>query len=350
MLRRERLPHAILLTGPLGSGKLTMALDLGKAVNCLAPGQDGSPCGSCDSCVRVNSRVHPDLFLLEPQGRSLVHPIADIRRYMREMLVYKPYGYKTKVAIIRCAERLKEENGGALLKTLEEPTDNTLIILTAPDQSSVMGTLVSRCVTLRIPPLSPETARAELLARQGLSGPQAELTLALAGGALGQALSLNSARAFALWEKIGAIFGSPKGAARLEAASAFTGEIVAEMERLKKADRESDKASSKRAGEEAGGESEAVGDGAEGGDFEFLNLLYRLLRLFFRDAAALGATGSDRFLAGPAPSADLWRFAKNFPPRAYSFYEAKVSLLADSIARYFRPEFAWENFWVSLLI
>jgi len=183
MLSQNRLPHALLIAGPEGVGKRTLALALAQAVNCLHP-QEVEPCGVCSACGKIERGVHPDVTEMTPEGRLRVIKIDTIRE-LRSQAAFRPYEGKNKVYIILEAERMTAEAANALLKTLEEPPPASLIILTTPDESSLLPTIVSRCLRLNLAPLPRPTVEAWLTGERGLSPDQARLLAALSDGCLG---------------------------------------------------------------------------------------------------------------------------------------------------------------------
>ena len=117
MLVSGRMPHALLLTGPAGVGKHTLALALAQAVNCLGP-DPTEPCGVCSSCTKIARGTHPDVGELAPEGRLRVIKIDHVRE-LRKQIAFKPYEGRTKVFIVREADRMQaqsEEPANALLK------------------------------------------------------------------------------------------------------------------------------------------------------------------------------------------------------------------------------------------
>jgi hypothetical protein len=241
---------------------------------------------------------------------------------VRDYLTFKPYEGKVKTAVIRDADRLSEDSGGALLKTLEEPSQNTLIILTAVSSSSVMGTLVSRCLTIPIPPLPREDILWELVKRRRLKSPKAELVAGLSGGALGAALAMDEDRAWSFWERLDSLFSAPKGPRRYAAALRLSEGVLEEYDKLKKLKDDP--------------------DGFAAADY--LDLFCQSARLWFRDCAILASLGDDKFLDGPAPSPAQTSFSKRFPLRSLNRYEEAVRRLSDDISRFIRADLVFENF------
>jgi len=153
---RAGVPHAILLVGPGGVGKTTLAMDLAAGLLCLAPEPDDRPCRECRACRAVEHGNHPDLHGLAPVGPGAVIPIGGRdERGIRDLigeLALLPVEGGARVAIIEAAHRLTEDAQSAFLKTLEEPPAGTTVILCADDEERLLPTIRSRCVRLRLGP------------------------------------------------------------------------------------------------------------------------------------------------------------------------------------------------------
>jgi DNA polymerase-3 subunit delta' len=183
-LESKRLAHAYLFSGPEGCGKRSVAIELIKAAYC--GGTDG--CGSCPSCRKLASLQHPDLHIIEPDGAFI--KIDQIRELQRN-LAFRPYEAPWKACIIESADRLHQAAGNSLLKTLEEPPGNALMILLTSNPDAVLPTIRSRCQTVRFSPL-PEGVIAELLAAKGVDPATAHFAACLGGGSPGRAMELCS--------------------------------------------------------------------------------------------------------------------------------------------------------------
>jgi DNA polymerase-3 subunit delta' len=139
--------------------------------------------------------THPDFVVvtLTPEALQKLQPqikIGQIREFCR-LTSYPPLGDGWRVALIKPAEAMNDEAANALLKTLEEPPDRHLIILTAQVEADLLPTVVSRCHKLAFAPLPASLIAGELERRRGLTPPQAQLLAALSGGSLGRALTLD---------------------------------------------------------------------------------------------------------------------------------------------------------------
>ncbi len=194
---RANWPHALLIDGPRGIGKRTLALNFARALLCEDPGPDGSACGVCEGCHYLAVGQHPDLQLIEPfivdnDGEVKVQdPIpVDRVRALIDWVQLTSHRRQAKVAMIVPAESMNASAANALLKTLEEPPPSTYILLVAHQPGRVPATLRSRCRRMSVlPPATPEALA--WLQRQGVADPQA--ALAQAGGAPIAALALAGA-------------------------------------------------------------------------------------------------------------------------------------------------------------
>ncbi|GFO68164.1 DNA polymerase III subunit delta' [Geomonas limicola] len=178
----QRVAHAYLFSGIEGCGKRKTALAFVQAVFC---GRDEA-CGSCSSCRKIASGQHPDLHILEPDGAFI--KIDQVRELQKE-LSYRPFEAPKKACIIDGADKLNASSGNALLKTLEEPPGNALMILIAPERSAVLQTIQSRCQSLAFQPLSAGLIE-ERLVRDGFAGEAARVAATLCGGSLSRGLEI----------------------------------------------------------------------------------------------------------------------------------------------------------------
>ncbi len=144
--QKGRLSHAHLFLGPEGVGRASTARALAAALNCLTPLEDGDACGTCASCRRLAAGTNPDFVVIGPTSESHQPQIKieQIREF-RRLTSYAPYGDGWRVALIKPAEALRDEAANALLKTLEEPPERHLLVLTAQVEADLLPTIVSRC-------------------------------------------------------------------------------------------------------------------------------------------------------------------------------------------------------------
>jgi DNA polymerase-3 subunit delta' len=185
-LVQDHLPHSFLFTGMEGVGKQLTALTLAKVVNC-EKGTAGDCCDRCVSCRKAASGNHPDINTIERDGPFI--KIEQIRA-LKQRLRFKPLEGRYRVTIINNAQNMKMEAGNALLKVLEEPPAENLIILTAYEITSLLPTIVSRCLHLSFQPLATEEISTYLCQAHGLEQEKAAVMAELAGGSLSRAAVL----------------------------------------------------------------------------------------------------------------------------------------------------------------
>ena len=183
-----RVPAAILILGPPGVGKRTLADAFTARLLCAAP-VDGDACGTCAQCTRVAAGTHPDVRLVErDEDRRDIR--IDQARDLCRWLGLQPLMTDRKVAIIDGAHYLNEHGQNALLKTLEEPPGNSVLLLLAASAALVLPTVRSRCQLVRLDPL-PGEAVARVLEARGVDRERASVLAALAEGSPGRALGLD---------------------------------------------------------------------------------------------------------------------------------------------------------------
>lgn len=158
LLKKGKIPHAMMFTGIEGAGKRAAAVRFAMACNCEGDKEasDSLPphCESCRSCRKIASGIHPDLCIIEPSG---VFIKIDQIRELGNLLAMKPYEAKIRVVIIAEAGAMNPEASNALLKMLEEPPDRTILILTAREKTDLLPTIVSRCQPIRFMPVKQES-------------------------------------------------------------------------------------------------------------------------------------------------------------------------------------------------
>jgi len=186
--QQQRLPHALLITGPMGVGKRALAMAFTQLLLCQSP-TDDHVCGECRSCQMATQGTHPDWLKIEPEESGKTIKIDQIRRLVN--LAHQSHLLaRYRVIQIQPAESMNIAASNALLKTLEEPAKNTLILLLASDVMNLPATIISRCQKMAIHPPEPSVCL-EILLNEGITQAEdAELLLKLAHGAPLKAISL----------------------------------------------------------------------------------------------------------------------------------------------------------------
>ncbi len=225
MLGRDRLPHAIILSGPEGGGKYTLAQMMAKAMNCeTRPATDGFPdfCGTCPTCLRIAGaddldarlaeaeearenlrdadrrdtrlmvQTHPDVLILPPDPPQKMIKVDQVRR-VTETIYYRPGTARRRVYIFTSSAFMKEA-ANALLKVLEEAPEYATLFLLATNAGELLPTVRSRAMTFSLSPLSA-TAIEHLLAQRHpeWGAKQRGLVARLSGGAAGRAIGFQLA-------------------------------------------------------------------------------------------------------------------------------------------------------------
>jgi DNA polymerase-3 subunit delta' len=238
MLAHDRFPHSVIISGPRGSGKYTLAQMVAKAMNCkraggagddgpmlLAPEPaEGLPdfCGECENCVRIAEadnlearcaeaveareglretdrketrlfiQSHPDVLVIPPDPPQLMIKVDQVRR-VTETIYHRPTAGGRRVFIFTDSAFMKEA-ANALLKVLEEPPEFATIFLLTDNPGEFLPTIRSRCVTFTLAPLLPEDIQQYLAAKRPEWSPsQRELAARLSDGGVGAAMTFDVA-------------------------------------------------------------------------------------------------------------------------------------------------------------
>lgn len=176
----DHVSHAYLFVGPPGSGKATAAKSLACAIIC-----DDNGCGTCGDCYRVRRGGHPDVHVITPEGAAgyLTEQVRDIIRDVS----LSPVDGSHKIYLVQSADLFNDASANALLKTLEEPPDDVVMILMAHSFDAVLPTISSRCQIVRFRRIPPSESAAILVAKTGADPDEALAALAAAGGVVARA-------------------------------------------------------------------------------------------------------------------------------------------------------------------
>ena len=195
-LRSGRIVHAYLFTGEAGAGKRTLASICARALVCEGDAKH-RPCDECGPCRRALSGNHPDIQTVEPGYASGVRgdkrpksiSVDDVRA-LSEFLSRRPFEAERNVALIPHAQLMTPQAQNALLKTLETPPGQSVLILTCDNLRALLPTIISRCQVVHMQPLDEGLVREYLLGR-GVPSERAHLLAAISGGSIGRALDMD---------------------------------------------------------------------------------------------------------------------------------------------------------------
>jgi DNA polymerase-3 subunit delta' len=188
-LNNQRARHAYLITGPQGVGRRTLAIRLAQALNCTQPIAPATPCGECRACRLIGKAQHPDFSITQGEGGRAL--LVDQIRELQRTLSLAPYEAAYKIALLLRFEEANPNAANALLKTLEEPPPQVIMLLTASDAEALLPTITSRCEVIRLRPLSIDQVSEGLQTHWGLPAEEAQLYAHLSGGRPGFARRLS---------------------------------------------------------------------------------------------------------------------------------------------------------------
>ena len=166
-IANKSVRHAYLFTGAQGSGRRTLAIRFSQALNCTNPPQTGVPCLTCRTCQQIERGQHPDLMIIKAEqrgGQILIEQIRDVQHF----LALSPYSAKYRIAHFLNFEDANQHAANALLKTLEEPPDQVVLMLTSESTELLLPTIVSRCEPIALHPVSLQIIQADLQKRFNL--------------------------------------------------------------------------------------------------------------------------------------------------------------------------------------
>ena len=194
LVRKEKLPHALLFSGPRGVGKRTVALELAKNLFC----EKQHTCGACIGCRRLASGVHPDFTVMAGETSIKIDELRAIRKEVYE----PPFEAPLRIILIDNAEVMTREAANALLKTLEEPPPSNVFILVTSREQDIPLTVRSRCMRIGFGPLSTDAVSAYFQNVLSLDKAQAEVLASLSSGSIASGLFWMDAENFRMRERI----------------------------------------------------------------------------------------------------------------------------------------------------
>ena len=146
-LHTGKISHAYIFYGEKGSGKKTLADLFARALQCEAGGD--KPCNQCTSCKQALNRNQPDIIYVQHEKPGNIS-VDEIRKQVNNDIAIKPYSSERKIYIIDEAEKMNQQAQNAILKTIEEPPEYAIIFLLTENADSLLPTIRSRCVMLKL--------------------------------------------------------------------------------------------------------------------------------------------------------------------------------------------------------
>ncbi len=174
-----KLPHALLFTGAQGLGKKRFVRFVAESLLCLNCSPATGACGSCDSCAQLTAGAHPEFSTLMPEGASMNIKVDSIRELVNWLQLSAPPG-RYRAALIDQADAMNRNAANSLLKTLEEPGERALLILSADRPGDLPATVRSRCQSTVLN-VADKSAAINWLAEQGVAGAEDQLAYSRVG-------------------------------------------------------------------------------------------------------------------------------------------------------------------------
>ena len=190
---QDKVSHAYILNGEKGSGKKMLADLFAMTLQCEE--HTPNPCGECHSCKQAKSGNHPDIIHVKHEKPNTIS-VDDIRTQVNNDIVIKPYSSPYKIYIIPEADLLSVQAQNALLKTIEEPPSYAVIFLLTENAESLLPTIMSRCVMLKLRNIKTTLIKKYLMEQMQIPDYQADICAAFAQGNMGRAIMLASSEHF----------------------------------------------------------------------------------------------------------------------------------------------------------
>lgn len=190
----DKISHAYIFSGEDGTGKNMLAEAFSNLLQCAGRLGKEEVCHTCQSCLQAETNNHPDIIRITHEKASI--GIDDIRTQMNNDIGIKPYSSPYKIYIIDEAEKLTEQAQNALLKTIEEPPSYGIVLLLTNNLNTLLPTILSRCVTLKLQPVDKDLIKEYLMSNHQVPDYLAELSQLFSGGNVGKAIKYASSEEF----------------------------------------------------------------------------------------------------------------------------------------------------------
>ena len=178
-VQQNKVSHAYILNGQRGSGKKMLAKLFAMTLQCESGKSE--PCGECRSCIQANSENQPDIITVKHEKPASIS-VDDVRTQVNGDIMIKPYSSPYKVYIIPEADLMTVQAQNAILKTIEEPPEYAVIFLLTENADSLLATIRSRCVILKLRNIKDKLVKKYLMEQMQIPDYQADLCAAFAQG------------------------------------------------------------------------------------------------------------------------------------------------------------------------
>ena len=192
-VEQDKVSHAYILNGAKGSGKKMLAKLFAMTLQC--ENSQLEPCGECRSCRQADSGNQPDIITIQHEKPGSIS-VDDIREQLNGDIMIKPYSNRYKIYIIPEADLLTVQAQNALLKTIEEPPEYAIIFLLTENADSLLPTIRSRCVMLKLRNIKDTLIKKYLMEQLHIPDYQADISAAFAQGNMGRAIMLATSEHF----------------------------------------------------------------------------------------------------------------------------------------------------------
>lgn len=193
-IAKKRISHAYMIHGQSGTGKKLLANTIAKTLQCEK--QSITPCNQCTSCRTFDSKNNPDIFYITAQKNKNSISVEDIRQQLIKNMEIKQYRYPFKIFIVDKADTMTIAAQNALLKTLEEPPHYGIIFLLANNIDKFLPTILSRCVTMKLRPISTKAIEQYLLDNHIAEQQNVSIFAEYAQGSIGKAIEIATSETF----------------------------------------------------------------------------------------------------------------------------------------------------------
>lgn len=183
--RSDSISHGYIFEGPKGIGKLQLAKAFAQTILCKS--NKDIPCGICSSCIKANADSHPDIHILDYEDKSIKRQDIDD---IQNIIYVKPYESNKKIIIMNDSQKMTDQAANTFLKTLEEPPEDTIIILITTNSNIIIPTIASRCQIIKFDRVSEKEIENLLVEKYNIETEKAKLLSGYSKGILQRALNI----------------------------------------------------------------------------------------------------------------------------------------------------------------